>query len=163
MNEKRFGREQIKVKIDRIPTDIPLAFYGDPVTGTTGYAVCIYGQDDVLRVALRVNRPQDTCGSKPCWKVVGGPGYKYTDRLLASDGVLQLFTKAGLPGKPKVLLKAKNDLPHGLTALPTGIAPLLIGDRRATVQMMTSNAGCATGTITNVKAADGIVFKGTTP
>jgi hypothetical protein len=163
VNEKRPGKEQIKVKIDRLLVDVPLGVYGDPVGGTTGYAVCLYDGANVLRAALRVNRPQAMCGTKPCWKVVGGPGFKYTDKLLASDGVLQLFTKSGLAGKAKVILKGKNDLPHGLTNLPTGVAAQLIGNSHATVQMMTSNAGCMTGAVTNVREADSLVFKGTTP
>ena len=163
MNEKRFGKEQIKVKIDRLPIDVPIAFFGDPIGGSTGYAVCLYDEANALRASLLVDRPGAMCGTKPCWKLVGGPGYKYTDRALVSDGVLQLFMKSGLAGKPKMILKAKNDLPHSVTNLPTGVAAHLIGDRHATVQMMSSNAGCLTGAVTDVRAADGLIFKGTNP
>jgi hypothetical protein len=163
VNEKRFGKEQIKVKIDRIPVNVPLSFFGDPVGGSTGYAVCLYDESNVLRAALRVNRPGATCGTKPCWKLVGGPGYKYTDRSLVSDGVLQLFTKSGIAGKGKMIAKGKNDLPHAITNLPTGVAAQMVGDRHATVQLMSSNAGCLTGFVQTVKEADTLVFKGTTP
>jgi hypothetical protein len=88
VNEKRFGKEQIKVKIDRLAGDVPLAFFGDPIASSTGYAVCLYDEHNALRAALHVDRPGATCGTKPCWKAVGGPGYKYTDRSLVSDGVL---------------------------------------------------------------------------
>jgi hypothetical protein len=163
VNEKRFGKEQIKVKIDRLAGDVPLAFFGDPIASSTGYAVCLYDEHNALRAALHVDRPGATCGTKPCWKAVGGPGYKYTDRSLVSDGVLQLFVKSGVGGKAKMILKAKNDLAHAITNLPTGVAAGFIGNRSATVQMMSNNAGCLTGNVNDVKDADGIVFKGTNP
>jgi len=165
VSEKTFGKEQIKVKIDKLAPDTTntVARFGDPVNGTTGYAVCLYDENDVRVATLRVNRAGQMCGTKPCWKLVGGPGYKYSDKLLSSDGMLQLNFKSGLPTKGKVQAKAKNNLPKGLTQMPTGIAAALTGDREATAQIMTSNAGCVTGTVTTVKEASGVLFKGSTP
>jgi hypothetical protein len=59
--------------------------------------------------------------------------------------------------------RGQNNLPKGITNMPTGVAAQLTGDREATGQVMTSNAGCLTGTVTNVREASGVLFKGTTP
>jgi hypothetical protein len=163
VNEKSFGKEQIKVKVDKLVPNLPLAFFGDPLAGTTGYAVCLYSATNTLVAALRVNRPHDQCGTQPCWKVVGGIGYKYGDKVLAADGVLQLLFRSGPAGTGKVIAKAKRNLAKGLTALPIGVAPNLVGNRRATVQLMTSNAGCITGTATHVSEASPALFKATSP
>jgi hypothetical protein len=163
VSEKTFGKEQIKIKIDKLVADTALSLFGDPIGGTTGYAVCLYDEGDTRIATLRVNRAQAQCGTKPCWKAIGGPGLKYSDKLLSADGVLQLSFKSGLATKGKAGAKAKNNLSKGITNMPTGVAAQLTGDREATVQIMTSNAGCLTGTVTNVRAANGVLFKGTTP
>jgi hypothetical protein len=163
VNEKTFGKEQIKAKIDKLTSTLPLAFFGDPVTGNTGYAVCIYNEANTRIATLRVNRPQATCGTRPCWKLAGGTSYKYSDKLLSSDGMLQLQMKSGGAGTGKVVAKGKNNLPKGFTALPTGVAAQLSGNRHATVQLMMSHGNCVTGRIETVKDALGNFFKGTTP
>ncbi len=76
---------------------------------------------------------------------------------------MQVLLKAGIASNGRMLGKGKNNLARGQTALPTGVAQQLTGDRHATVQLMTSNAGCLTGTVTNVREASGLTFKGTTP
>jgi hypothetical protein len=77
--------------------------------------------------------------------------------------VLQLSFKSGLASKGKVGAKAKNNAPKGLLNMPTGVTAQLAGDTDATVQILTSNAGCVTGTVTNIRDATPIFFKGTTP
>ena len=163
VNEKSFGKEQITVKIDKLLPTVPLSFFGDPINGSTGYALCLFDESNTLIATLRANRPRDLCGTVPCWKLVGGIGYKYSDKVLASDGVLQFLFRSGQAGTGKIVGKAKRNLGKGLTALPIGVAAQLTGDRRATVQLMSSNAGCLTGTVTNVREASGLLFKGTTP
>ena len=163
MNEKSFGKEQIKVKVDHLATTIPLSFFGDPVTGTTSYALCLYDDANALVGTLRVVRAQGTCSTRPCWKLTGTTGYKYADKLLASDGVLQVVLKSGLATKGKAVVKAKNDLTHGLTKMPVGIASKLAANDGATAQILSSNGGCVTGTVANVREADGFVFKASAP
>jgi hypothetical protein len=164
VNEKTFGKEQIKIKIDKLVSSVPLSFFGDPVTGTTGYAVCIYNESQALVATLRVDRPQQQCGTRPCWKIAGGTSYKYADKLLASYGMQTLQMKSGAAGTGKFAAKAKRNLAKSLGALlPTGVAPQLTGNRHATVQLMSSNAGCLTGTVDNVRDATPTLFKGTTP
>jgi hypothetical protein len=95
--------------------------------------------------------------------VLSTVGYKYTDKLLEAAGVKEITLTGGAPGKAKAIIKGKNDLAHGETDLPTHVARKLVGDRTATVQLLTSDAACFTATVTNVTQADGIVFKGTLP
>lgn len=164
MNEKNPGKEQIQIKVDKLLPATTPAFFGDPVAGTTGYAACIYDGSDNLVATLRVDRAQDLCGTKPCWKTLGGAGgYKYTDKQLTSDGVLQVLLKAGDAGKGKVQVKGKRNAPKGQTALPTGVAPQLAGDTSATVQIHSTDAACITGDIVTVKDNSTILFKGQTP
>jgi hypothetical protein len=163
VNEKTPGKEQIKVKIDRLASALPLSFFGDPVNGNSGYAVCIYNQANARVATLRVNRPQQMCGTRLCWKIAGGTSYKYSDKLLSSDGMLQLQMKSGIAGKGKVVAKGKNNAPKGLTALPTGVAAQMAGNTQARVQLMSSHGACVTGTVINVKDALSNYFKGQTP
>ena len=164
MNEKSAGKEKIQIKFDKLLSNTPPAFFGNPVSGTTGYAACIYDENEDLVATLRVNRAQDTCGTKPCWKALGGAGgFKYNDKALESDGVLQVLLKAGDASKGKVQVKGKRNAPKGQTALPVGVAAQLAGDASATVQLQSSNAGCITGAITNVKDNSSLLFKGQTP
>jgi hypothetical protein len=164
VNEKSTGKEKIDIKVDKLVSNTGPAFFGNPVDGTTAYAACIYDQQDALVATLHVDRAQDVCGTKPCWKTLGGPGgFKYGDKALASDGVLQVMLKAGLANKGKVQVKGKRNASKGQTALPIGVAAQLAGDTSATVQLRSSNAGCITGDITNVKDNSSILFKGQTP
>jgi hypothetical protein len=158
-----FGKESIKVKIDKLASSLPLSFFGDPVTGTTGYAVCLYNEANQRVATLRVNRAQQTCGTRPCWKIAGSASYKYSDKLLASDGVLTLQMKSGAAGTGKFGAKGKNNISKGQMSLPTGVANQLVGNRHATVQLLSSNAGCLTGTVDDVREATPTSFKGTTP
>ena len=163
VNEKAVGKEQLKVTVDKLLGNVPLTFFGDPIGGSTGYAICLYDASDRRIATLRVNRPHDQCGPRACWKIASGTAYKYGDKLLASDGVLQLQLKAGMGDKGKVVAKGKRILAKGLTALPIGVAAALAGDSHATVQLLSSNAGCVTGTVTDVSDASSTYFKGSTP
>jgi hypothetical protein len=163
VNERKFGKEQIKVVIDRLLSNVPVSSFGDPVAGRTAYTICLYDQLGGGVASLRVNRPQDRCGTRPCWKTLRGVGFKYTDQLLAADGVLQAVLKTGPVGTGKVVAKGKRNLAKGLTALPIGVAGRLTSNRQATVQIVVSDAGCFTGTVNRVTEADGTVFKGVTP
>lgn len=163
MNEKTLGKEKLKLAIDRMAPPTSAADIGDPVVGSTTYAACLYDENDVLRSTVRVDRAGAQCGTKPCWKVTSGPGVKYSDKLLEADGVQQIVAKAGIAGKGKMIVKGKNDLPHGRIELPTGVAPPMTGHRHATVQVFTSDAGCFSGVATRVRKADGLQFKANAP
>lgn len=142
---------------------IARAEFGDPVNGTTAYSICIYDAAKTLVGTMEVARAGATCPIKPCWKTSGATGFKYTDKTLAASGIGHIQLKAGSAGKGKVVVTGKNDLPDGKTALPVHVASRLTGNREATVQVLTSDAGCFGAVLPNVDQADGSVFKAETP
>jgi hypothetical protein len=50
-----------------------------------------------------------TCDGKPCWKATGSlSAYKYKDKELTPDGLLQVQLKQGSDGKAKIQVKGKG-------------------------------------------------------
>jgi len=96
-------------------------------------------------------------------EAISTKGYKYGDKTLSADGIQKIVGKGGDPGKGSIQAKGKNNAAKGQTALPTGIAALLASDTKATVQILTDDAACFTGTATTVQKADGLVFKAKAP
>jgi hypothetical protein len=163
INEKSPGKEKLKVILKKLAPALTQSDFGDPSSGTTGYALCVYGQAGGLLARMIVDRAGDTCGIKPCWAPVSTKGYKYNDKLLAADGIQKIVFRGGDPGKGQVVELGKNKATAGFTALPTGIAPALLGHAQATVQILDSRGRCFGATLTNVKQADGLVFKAIAP
>jgi hypothetical protein len=161
--EKTAGKEQIKAKIDKLANDTPLVLFGNPVNGQTDYSVCLYDSTGARIAAMDIPRTQQTCGTKPCWKASGTTTFKYTDKTLSSDGVLQLQLKAGAPTKGRVQFKAKNNGSKGQLEMPTGLTLQLSNDTKATVQIKASNGTCFSGTVTNVRDNSAVLFKATEP
>jgi hypothetical protein len=159
------GKEKLKAVVKRLVPAVVQSQFGDPVNGTTSYAVCVYDASDTLIDELNVARAGDLCGSPPvpCWKPVSTVGYKYSDKAATTDGVKKIVLKGGLAGFGKVVVKGANDALLGQTALPTGIAPLLLNAPSATVQVVASDGDCFGVTVTNVKRADGLIFKAVEP
>ena len=163
VNERSFGKEQIKVKVDTLGSTLPLSFFGDPIAGNTNYAICLYDAKETLVGTLAVNRPQELCGARTCWNFLKTTGYKYVDKELTAHGVLQIQVKSGPAGTGRFSAKAKRNLAKGMLAMPVDITPQLEGDRHATVQLQLNNGSCVTGTVTNISDADEKLFKGKTP
>jgi len=161
--EKTVGKEQIKAKIDKLILDTPLAAFGNPMNGQTDYAFCLYDSNSARIATIRIPRTQQTCGTKPCWKLSGSTGVKYTDKTLSSDGTLQLQLKGGVATKGKVVFKAKNNGSKGQLEMPTGLTLQLANDIKATVQVRISNGTCFTGTVTNIRENSAVQFKATEP
>jgi hypothetical protein len=162
VNEKSAGNEKLKVTLSKLASATTQGSFGDPVAGTTSWAVCIYDQGGALQGEMQVDEAGDLCDGKPCWKAVSTKGYKYGDKLAAADGITKLQGIGGDAGKGKVQAKGQNKASKGLTALPTGIAAALASDTQATVQILTSDAACFGATLTDVKIADGLQFKANT-
>jgi hypothetical protein len=162
VNERKAGREKLKIALKSLVPAVAQNQFGDPVVGTTRYAVCLYDQADGLVGAMSVARAGDDCGSKPCWKT-SATGFKFTDKNGGSNGVVRMVFKAGDPGKGSLLVTGKNNEPKGQTALPTGIAAALQDDRGITVQVATSDAACFGVALSTVKKADGLLFQAIAP
>ena len=48
VNEKSAGKEKVKISLTKLIPAVSKTQFGDPVTGTTSYAVCIYDASDQL-------------------------------------------------------------------------------------------------------------------
>ena len=45
------------------------------------------------------------CGTNPCWKVFGGVGFTYRDKVGTPDGLTNIRLKSGGAGKGKIGVK----------------------------------------------------------
>jgi hypothetical protein len=165
IGERRVGKEHVLFAARRFDAGLPHEELGDPVGGETAYRLCVYDAAGRVVVRLAVDRAGHACGPKDeaCWKALKAKGYAYRDATSSADGVTRLVAKAGPVGKGGVRLKARNVAKKGRASLPTGIAAALAGNDRATVQLVTSDAGCMSVVLDHVKTADGSTFKAKHP
>jgi len=159
------GKEHLAFAARRFDAGLPHDELGDPVGGETAYSLCVYDAADRVVGRLLVDRAGRACAPKQeaCWKTLRAEGYAYRDRASSADGVTRLVAKAGSLGKGGVRLQAGNAARKGRVSLPTGIAAALAGNNRATVQLVTSDAGCMSVVLDQVKTADGATFKAKHP
>lgn len=160
--EKKAGHERLKLSLKKFDAATSATDFGDPVSGTTAYEICIFDAAGSRVASLAVDQAGATCGSKPCWKTTK-TGYAYKNRDKASDGVKRISARPGEPGKGKLSVEARNRANRDQTALPTGVTLALEGTTSATVQVVTSDASCFAATLTTVKKADANQFKAKAP
>ena len=101
-----------------------VADFGDPLDATS-YPLCIY-EDAVLVMSAEI-AAGGTCGSKPCWKDLGGKGFGYKNKEGNAAGVTGVTLKAG-NGKASIALKGKGgslQLPLPITDMSTVTVQLL--------------------------------------
>jgi hypothetical protein len=165
VKESSPGKEKVKVVLKQLVSAVTQGQFGDPVSGTSQYNLCLYDDAGTLVADLNVNQAGAMCGTppKPCWKPISTLGYKYLDKAATADGVAKIIGKGGDALKGKVVLKAANNAALGQTNLPTGIAASLSGNTQATAQIVVSDGDCFGQTVTNVKKADGVIFKAIEP
>jgi hypothetical protein len=163
VNEKTVGKEKLMLALKKLTTATVQGTFGNPVGGTTSYAICVYDQGATLRAQMQVNRAGQLCGTKACWIAISTKGYKYADKTASADGIFKITGKGGDPTKGQIQTKGQNNAPKGQTALPTGVAAALQNNTQATVQILTSDASCFSATFTNVTEADGLEFKAALP
>jgi hypothetical protein len=159
VNEKTAGKEKLKVLLKNLQTVVTPSQFGDPVTGSTSYKVCIYDAANQLSGEYIVARAGDICGELSCWSMVSDKGYKYSDKSTATDGIQKITLYGGDAGKGKVKVVGKNNA----STMPTGIAASLQNEISGTVQVLTSDASCFGVSLTQVKKADGTVFSAVGP
>jgi len=159
VNEKKPGKEKLKVKLTKLQPAVTQGQFGDPVTGSTEYKICIYDGANQLKGSYTIARAGETCGTAACWSAISDKGYKYGDKSTAADGILKMKLIGGDAGKGKVKAIGKNTSGD----LPTGIAALLQNQTSATVQVLTSDAACFGVGLSHVKKADGTIFSAVGP
>ena len=162
INEKAAGKEKLKAALKSLAPTVGQNDFGDPVSGTTRYDLCLYDDADVLIGEMTVDRAGATCATKACWKAISTKGFKYKDAATTADGIAAMTLKGGGPGKGGATVKGKNAAPAA-TNLPVGLAAALAANTQATVQLLTDDASCFGVTLTNVKTADGVAFKALVP
>jgi hypothetical protein len=160
VDEKNVGKEKVKVTLGKLEPAVTQGQFGDPVNGTTAYALCIYDAADVLRGEYSLIQAGAMCGDKPCWKAVSDKGYAYKDKDATADGIAQAKLNGGDAGKGAVKIQGKNSSGN----LPTGVvAGLLNNPSGATVQILSSNLACFSIDLTEIKKADSTVFQAIGP
>jgi len=109
---------------------------GDPVNGTTSYALCIYDetQDTPSRQASLAVPPGGACANGACWKSTKS-GLKYGDPEARAAGVRTLRVKFGPPLKTKVKVVARGSNAPAI-ALPFD------QDNEVIVQLINSEGTC---------------------
>lgn len=159
VNEKVAGKEKLKVVLTKLQSAVSPSQFGDPVSGSTQYNICVYDAGDQLQGQYTVDRAGDTCSTgKPCFSTVPNKGYKYSDKATAADGILKMSLSGGDAFKGKVVVTGKN-----LGAMPTGVALALQSQPSATVQVVVSDGGCFGATLPVVKKNDGSIFNAVGP
>lgn len=159
INEKKPGKEKLKVSLSKLGTALTQAQLGNPVSGNTAYKVCVYDAANQLTGEYTVARGGQTCGDDPCWAAMSDKGYKYKDKAGTADGITKMQLVGGDAGKGKVKVMGKN----GSGQLPTGVAAAMQNQTAATVQVLSSSAICFGVNLTDVKKADGAIFSAKGP
>jgi len=156
--ERTPGKESLSLSLSAFESDVGKYDTGDPVSGGTDYAACIYDDGGTLLAQLSVP-PGGTCGLWPCWEAiekVERMGLKYDDRSLRHDGVQRLRVRTGPAGKGRAALKGANKASQGWTNLPVGIGAALADGGVATIQVSARDAMCVSATLDMVKATPGL-------
>jgi hypothetical protein len=152
------GQETLSLSLTAFAEDVGKYEAGDPVSGETAWATCIYDDAGALVAELSVP-PGGMCGLWPCWEAIEKierMGLKYDDRSLRHDGVRRLRVRTGPVGKGRVALKAANKLSQGWLELPVGITDALADGTGATIQMSARDAMCVNATLDVVKTLPGL-------
>lgn len=156
--EKKAGKEKLKAKF-KSGSELGQADFGNPVSGTTAYDVCVFGDSGTLVASMFVDRAGDTCAGKACWKAKSDTGWQYKDKAAASDGVSKVQLFGGAAGKSQVQLQAANNEKKGQLEMPTGIAAALAASPSATLQVLSSDALCFEATLDQIKKQTPTLYK----
>jgi hypothetical protein len=164
VRESTPGNEKLKASLRRIGAALSPDDFGDPVTGTTRYDVCIYDDAGALVADLVISRAGEDCAvGMPCWRPLSSKGYRYADPAAAASGVMKLSARGGPPLAGRLKVQAGNAAAQGESALPTGITAQLEGSTSARVQVVTSDAACFDATLPSVKQASAVAFRAISP
>lgn len=166
ISEKAAGKEKLSLNLSGFSAATTQADFGNPVSGDSSYAVCIYDDAATLVGELAVERAQLLCGTKkltPCWKAQSTTGYGFKDAAGVSDGVRKLSAASGAAGKGTIALSASNNAAKDQIGMPTGLTDALAGTTSALVQVNTGDEDCYGALLENVKTATSTDFKASAP
>jgi hypothetical protein len=164
VDERKPAKQVLTARLSKGPA-LAQSDFGDPTLaeGTT-VALCVYDDAGVPVAALEVDRAAESCGSKACWKAIGGTppdgkGFVYKDAAGSADGVRSLSLKGGAAGKSSLAVSASNKKRKGQTALPTGIATALAGAASVTLQIQASDGACFSTTLVEIRKSTPEIFQ----
>ncbi|MGH3638868.1 MAG: TolB family protein [Mycobacterium sp.] len=158
-NEKKAGKEKLKLKWKKVESATTAADFGAPVTGATAVTICLYDDSDTLLQSIKIARGGQLCANEPCWEAKGSKGFGYKDKSASADGITKIGYLSGAAGKGKADASAANNTAKGLNNLSLGIAAALSGNTNPTVQLITSNGLCIGATMTEVQKDEGGVYQ----
>jgi hypothetical protein len=158
VNEKKAGKEKLKLAWTSIASATTGADFGDPVAGTTPYAACLYDDAGTLVHTIQIERAGADCDGKPCWKAKGTKGWGYKDKDGTAAGISGISIKGGDAGKGQVRLGGKNIAARGLTNLATGVVDALTLNIAPRMQFLTGGGACVDATINGVVKDDGSLY-----
>ncbi len=122
--------------------DTGLSDLGDPVSGTTDYALCVYSTSGGTPelVMSPVSPGGSVCAGSSCWRYIGARGFRYRDKQGSADGVTKILLKTGSDQQARMLIKGRGaNLPMPTSA---DVDNLLAQDPTVTVQLTNSERQC---------------------
>lgn len=159
VKESQPGKEKLLAKLKKLDATILPEDFGDPVSGSTAYALCVFDQDDTLAGSLEIARAGETCAGKACWRATGF-GWQYKDKDAIADGVSKLELRGGPSGKGQLQVKAGNKASKGQSSLPLGLASGLLSSTSVRLQLVGSDAPqCFEATLDQVVRQEPDLFK----
>lgn len=158
-SEKASGKEKLKLQWTKVTTATSQRAFGDPVSGTTRVALCLYDDAGTLVRGLVVDKGGQSCDGKPCWVARSAKGFAYKDKATASDGIGKIGYAAGAASKGRADAVGANNTSKGQAALPIGIVAALSGNTHPTMQLVTSDGFCLGAVMTEVLRDDGLQYR----
>ncbi len=119
-------------------TSLSQAAFGDPVTGASSYALCLYEQADPAQysLAMVLRIAPEMCGTTPCWKTLGTKGWRYKNPWGNESGVVRVVLAGGEAGRPSLKVVGKgSNLP---VPVPSNDEQLLDQNPTVVVQLHSS-------------------------
>ncbi|MBI3782799.1 MAG: YncE family protein [Deltaproteobacteria bacterium] len=116
------------------PTSTSASQFGDPVSGSTGYRLCVYdesGTGTTLALGAAVPSGGMCVGGRACWRVRRN-GFTYLDSAATPDGLRRVVLKATGRTRAQIVVGGKGiNLP-----MPTpGASTLFAQNPKVTVQL----------------------------
>ena len=157
-NDAHSGKETLKLRWAKIATTTTRASFGNPVSGSTVAAFCLFNDAGTPVGELIVDRAGKTCGTKPCWRLTG-KGLAYQDKMASAAGVTKIGFVGGAAGKGKASAQGKNNAANGLTSLPKHLSAMLTGNTSPTIELVTSDRFCVRATMNKVVKDAALQYK----
>ena len=153
IHERRLGREKLSLRMSRFEAEP--ADFGDPVSGSTRYGVCLYDSADTLVAELPVDRAGDLCGAKQreCWARASEHTLRYRDRDAEAAGITQLRLRSGAAPRGKLRVRAGNRANRDQEALPAGLAASVGRASASQAEGRRFDPGLAPGIVESQRAA----------